>query len=87
MLCNVLIMSYCVLINLDADLRKVKLLVTTPWTIAGQAALFTEFSRQESWSGWPFLSSEYFPDPGIKPRSSTLQAVSLTSEPRKPHKM
>ena len=87
MLCNVLIMSYCVLINLDANLRKVKLLVTTPWTIAGQAALFTEFSRQESWSGWPFLSSEYFPDPGIKPRSPTLQAVSLTSEPRKPHKM
>ena len=86
-LCNVLIRSYCVLTNLDAKLRKVKLLVTTPWTIAGQAALFMEFFRQEYWSGLPFPSPEYFPDPGIKPRSPTLQAVSLTFEPRKPNKI
>ena len=27
------------------------------------------FSRQEYWSGLPFPSPEYLPDPGIKPRS------------------
>ena len=38
-------------------------------------------ARQEYWSGLPFSSSKDFPDPGIKPRSSTLQADSLLSEP------
>ena len=31
-------------------------LFATPWTVAGQAPLSMEFSRQECWSGWPFLS-------------------------------
>ena len=35
------------------------------------------FSRQEYWSGWPFPPPEGPPNPGIKPRSPTLQAVSL----------
>jgi len=39
------------------------------------------FSRQEYWSGLPFLSSEDLPDPGIEPRSPTLPADSLPSEP------
>ena len=41
----------------------------TPWTVAQQAPLSTEFSRQEYWSELPFLSpgaifvsSNYFPD-------------------------
>ena len=38
-----------------------------------------EFSRQEYWSGWPFLSPGYLPDPRIEPRSPTLQADSLPS--------
>ena len=33
-----------------------------------------EFSRQEYWSGWPFLSSGDLPDPEIKPGSPVLQA-------------
>ena len=33
--------------------------------------------RQEYWSGLPFSSSEDPPDPGIKPASPALQAVSL----------
>ena len=45
----------------------------TPWTVACQAPLFMEFSRQEYWSGLPFPSSWVFPDPGIKPTSSALQ--------------
>ena len=43
------------------------------------------FSRQEFWSGLPFPSPGDLPNPGFKPRSPTLQAVSLLSEPpRKP---
>ena len=40
------------------------------------------FSRQEYWSGSPGPTLEDFHDPGIKPRSPTLQADSLPSEPR-----
>ena len=39
------------------------------------------FFRQEYWSGLPFLSPGDLPNPGIKPRSPTLQADSLPSEP------
>ena len=43
------------------------------------------FSRQEYWSGLPWPPSGDCPNPGIKPRSSALQADSLRSEPaRKP---
>ena len=40
-----------------------------------------ELSRQEYWSGLPFLSPEDLPDPRIKPWSPTLQADSLLSGP------
>ena len=40
-----------------------------------------EFSRQEYWSGLPFPSPGDLPNPGIEPRSPTLQADSLSSEP------
>ena len=39
------------------------------------------FSRQEYWSGLPFLSPGDLPDPGIKPGFPTLQADALPSEP------
>jgi len=39
------------------------------------------FSWQEYWSGLPSPSPGDLPDPGIKPRSPTLQADSLPSEP------
>ena len=38
------------------------------------------FSRQEYWSGLPFLSPEDHPDPGIELRSPVLKADSLPSE-------
>ena len=59
----------------------------TPWTnVAHQATPSMGFSRQEYWSGLPFPSPGDLPDPGIKPRSPTLQADALTSEPPgKPH--
>ena len=53
----------------------------TPWTVARQVPLSMEFSRQEYWSGLPFLSLGDLPDPGIKPRSLGLQVNSLLSEP------
>ena len=41
----------------------------TKWTVARQAPLSVEFSRQEYWSGLPCPSPGDFPDPGIKPSS------------------
>ena len=43
------------------------------------------FSRQEYWSGLPLPSPGHLPDPGIKPRSPTLQTEALPSEPPKNH--
>ena len=56
-------------------------LLATPWTVAYQAPPSMGFSRQEYWSGLPFASPGDLPDPGIEPRSPTLQADTLTSEP------
>ena len=39
------------------------------------------FSRQEYWSGLPFPSPGYLPNPGIEPGSPALEADALTSEP------
>ena len=61
-------------------LSRVQLFVT-PWTVAYQVPPSMGFSRQEYWSGLPFPSPGYFPDPGIEPGSPTLQADALTSEP------
>ena len=62
------------------SLSRVRLFVT-PWTIAYQAPRSMGFSRQECWSGLPFSSPGNLPDPGIEPRSPTLQANALPSEP------
>ena len=48
-------------------------LFMTPWTVAHQAPLSMEFSRQEYWSGQPSPSPGELPDPGIKPGSPALQ--------------
>ena len=46
------------------------------------------FSRQEYWSGLPCPPPGDLPNPGIKPRSPSLQADSLSSEPpEKPKNM
>ena len=41
-------------------------LFLTPWTAAHQAPLSMGFSRPEYWSGLPFPSPGYIPDPGFK---------------------
>ena len=53
----------------------------TPWTIACQAPLSMEFSRQEYWSGLPYPSPGDLLDSGIEPGSPALQVDSLPSEP------
>ena len=47
-------------------------LFLTPWTLAHQAPLPMEFSRQEYWSGLLFHSPENLPNPGTKPTSPAL---------------
>ena len=56
-------------------------LFATPWTAAHQAPPSVGFSRQEYWSGLPFLSPGDLPDPEIEPGSSALWADALPSEP------
>ena len=56
-------------------------LFVTPWTIAHEAPLSMEFSRQEYWSGLPLPSPGDLPDPRIEPVSPKLQEDFLSSEP------
>ena len=53
------------------------LTLATPWTVAHQAPLSMGFSRQEYWSGVPFLIPGDLPDPRIIPVSPALKADSL----------
>ena len=59
---------------------KMCLTLVTPWTVALQVPLSMGFSRQEYWSGLPFLSSGNLPNPGIEPRSPALQADCTLTE-------
>ena len=49
-----------------------------PWTVACQAPLSMEFSRQKYWCGLLFPSPVDLPNPEIEPRSPALQ---VDSEP------
>ena len=53
----------------------------TLWTVAHQDLLSMGFSRQEYWSGLPYLSPGDLLDPGIKPASLTLAGEFFTAEP------
>ena len=50
-------------------------LFATPWTVARQAPLSMEFSRQKYWSGLPFPSPGDLPNPGIEPMSLAPPAL------------
>ena len=67
--------------GLDGGNGSTGILFAIPWTVAYQAPPSMEFSRQEYWSGLPFLSPGELPDSGIKPGSPALQAGALPSEP------
>ena len=69
----------CVYIRLQLLLsrfRRVQLCVTL-WTVAHQAPLSMEFSRQEYCSGFLCPPPGDLPNPGTEPRSLALQADSL----------
>ena len=51
----------------------------TPRTVAHQAPLSMEFSRQEYWSGLPFPPPGVLPDTGMEPSSPALAGRFFTS--------
>ena len=53
----------------------------TLWTVALQAPLSMELSRQEYWSRLPYLPPGDLPDPGIKPTSPVSPALQANSLP------
>ena len=63
-------------------------LFVTPWTIAHQAPLSVEFSRQDYWSGLSCPPPWDLPDPGVKLASLMSPALAGSSlplvSPRKP---
>ena len=80
----------CVCVHMYAHtLSHVQLFVTL-WTVACQAPLSMEFSRQKYWSGLLFPPTWDLPNPGIKPESlvSPVLAGSFltTAPPGKPFK-
>ena len=50
-------------------------LFATLWTVGAQAPLPMGFSRQEYWSGLPYPTPEYLPNPGLKPMSRMSPAL------------
>ena len=53
-------------------------LFATPWAVACQAPLTTEFSRQKYWSGFPVPTPGNLPNPGIE--TTSLVSVALASK-------
>ena len=80
---HVLTMKNSTAMNIEGEVKSLShvWLFATLWSIAHQTPLSMGFSRQEYWSGLPFPSPGDLPNPGIEPRSPTLQADALTSEP------
>ena len=60
--------------SLCAQLLSCVQLFATPWTVACQAPLSMEFSRQEYWSGLPFSTPGDL-DAGIKPMCLACPAL------------
>ena len=56
-------------------------LCAIPWTVARQAPLSLEFSRQEYWSGLPFPSPGDLPHGGTERASPTLAGRFFTNKP------
>ena len=57
--------------------RESHLVVSDSFQPHGLQLQSMDFSRPEYWSGQPFPSPGDLPNPGLKPRSPTLQADSL----------
>ena len=68
-------------VYMKVSVAQLCLILLPPWTVALQAPLSMESSRQEHWSGLPFPSPGDPPHPGIEPRSPALQVDSLLLGP------
>ena len=66
---------------MNAQLLSHVQLFATPWDCSLSGSSVHGISRQEYWNGLPFPSPRDLPDPGIEPRSPTLRADTLPSEP------
>ena len=71
----------CVLSHLSCFQKLMCVFSATPWTVACQAPLPTEFPRQEYWNGLPFHSPGDLPNPGINPVTPALAGRFFTAEP------
>ena len=71
----------CAYVKCECEGRSVMSDSVTPWTVAHQVLLSMEFSIQIYLSGLLFPSPGDLPNSGIEPKSPTLQADSLLSEP------
>ena len=86
------LLSHCPNLGYDSHLFACMLchvqLCVFLWTVAHQASLSTEFSRQEYWSDLPFPTPEDLPDPGIEPTSPEFHELAgiffTTGPPGKP---
>ena len=71
------------------SLSQVQLFVT-PWSVAHQAPLLMEFSRQEYWSGFPFPTPGIFPtqasNPCLLQRETDSLPLHHLGKPRRPLK-
>ena len=78
----------CVCVYVHAQMLSHIQLFETPWTVAYQAPLSREFSRQEYWSRLPFPTPGDLPDPGIEPKSLASPALAgkfcITEQLQKP---
>ena len=80
-------LAYCTAVKTEVTIKCVRACLVTqscltfrdPWTVALQAPLSMRFSRQEYWSGLPFLFPEDLLDPGIQPTSPALAGRFFTT--------
>ena len=68
-----------------AQLLSCDQLFATPWIVAHWAPLSMGFSRQEFWSGFPFLPPGDLPNSGIKPMQPAFAGSSFITEPSEKH--
>ena len=78
-----LILCVCVCVHALSPISHVRLFATL-WTVACQAPLLVEFSRQEYWSGLPCPLPGDLPDPVVEPASLTSSAWQASSLPLVP---
>ena len=72
---------YDTLGNISGSMYRVIITVVVQWTVVHKASLSMGFSRQEYWSGLPFLSpGDLLPNPGIKSASPALAGRFFTTE-------